>query len=81
MIWILDITMLLFLVICAIAAITIKDLLSAVVILSAYSLIMAIVWVEMQAVDVAFTEAAVGAGVTTVLFIAALARTDGGSED
>ncbi|HJH29234.1 MAG TPA: DUF4040 domain-containing protein [Methanosarcinaceae archaeon] len=81
MIWILDISLLLFLVICAVAAITIKDLLSAVVILSAYSLIMAIVWVEMQAVDVAFTEAAVGAGVTTVLFIAALARTDGRSED
>jgi len=81
MIWVLDITLLLFLVVCAIAAISIKDLLSAVVILSAYSLIMAIVWVEMQSVDVGFTEAAVGAGITTVLFIATLARTEGRSED
>jgi uncharacterized MnhB-related membrane protein len=70
MIWILDFTLLIFLVVCAIAAISIKDLLSAVIILSAYSLIMAIVWVEMQSVDVGFTEAAVGAGITTVLFIA-----------
>ncbi|KAB3546116.1 MAG: cation:proton antiporter, partial [ANME-2 cluster archaeon] len=45
MIWILDITMLFFLVVCAIAAISIKDLLSSIIILSAYSLIMAIVWV------------------------------------
>ncbi|MCD6145575.1 DUF4040 domain-containing protein [ANME-2 cluster archaeon] len=81
MIWILDITMMLFLVIGAIAAITIKDLLSAVVILSGYSLIMAIVWVEMHSVDVGFTEASVGAGITTVLFIATLARTEGRSED
>ena len=81
MIWILDITMLIFLVVCAIAAISIKDLLSAVIILSAYSLIMAIVWVEMQSVDVGFTEAAVGAGITTVLFIATLSRTEGRSDD
>ncbi len=81
MIWVLDIIMMLFLVVGAIAAITIKDLLSAVVILSGYSLIMAIVWVEMHAVDVGFTEASVGAGITTVLFIATLARTEGRSED
>jgi uncharacterized MnhB-related membrane protein len=81
MIWVLDITMLLFLVVCAIAAISIKDLLSAIIILSAYSLIMAVVWVEMHSVDVGFTEAAVGAGIVTVLFIATLARTEGRSED
>jgi len=81
MIWILDITLLFFLVICAVAAISVKDLLSAVIILSAYSLIMAIVWVEMHSVDVGFTEAAVGAGITTVLFVATLAKTTGRSED
>jgi uncharacterized MnhB-related membrane protein len=75
MIWVLDILLLLFLVVCAIAAITVKDLLSAVILLSAYSLIMAIIWVEMNAVDVGFMEASIGAGVTTVLFIAALSRT------
>ena len=81
MIWALDIAMLFFLVVAALAAISVKDLLSAVIILSLYSLIMAIVWVELRAVDVGFTEASVGAGITTVLFIFALARTTGRSED
>ena len=70
-----DFMLLFFLVILAIAAISMKDLLSAIIILSAYSLIMAVVWVRLNAVDVAFTEAAVGAGITTVLLIAALSRT------
>ena len=70
-----DFMLLFFLVIFAIAAISMKDLLSAVMIFSAYSLIMALVWMRMNAVDVAFTEAAVGAGITTVLLIAALSRT------
>ncbi len=81
MIWIIDIVMLFFLVVCAIAAISVKDLLSAVIILSLYSLIMAIVWVELRAVDVAFTEASVGAGITTVFFILTLVKTTGRSED
>ena len=81
MIWALDIAMLFFLVVAALAAISVKDLLSAVIILSLYSLIMAIVWVELRAVDVGFTEASVGAGITTVFFIFTLARTTGRSED
>lgn len=70
-----DLILLLFLVICALAAVSMKDLLSATMILTAYSLIMALVWTRMNAVDVAFTEASVGAGITTVLLIAALSRT------
>jgi energy-converting hydrogenase B subunit D len=81
MIWVLDIAMLFFLVVAALAAISVKDLLSAVIILSLYSLIMAIVWVELRAVDVGFTEASVGAGITTVFFIFALVKTTGRSED
>ena len=81
MIWALDIAMLLFLVIAAVAAISVKDLLSSVIILSLYSLVMAIVWVELRAVDVAFTEASVGAGVTTVLFMLAIMRTAGRYEE
>ena len=76
-----DLMLLLFLVICALAAVTMKDLLSATMILTAYSLIMAIVWVRMNAVDVAFTEASVGAGITTVLIIAALSRTKREEDD
>ena len=81
MIWQLDIVLLLFVVICAIAAINIKDLLSAVIILGAYSFFMCLLWTEMGAVDVAFTEAAVGAGVGTVLFIAAVNKTARRSKD
>ena len=77
----LDLILLLFLVICAIAAVHMKDLLSATMILTAYSLIMALVWTNLNAVDVAFTEASVGAGITTVLVIAALSRTKRREED
>ena len=58
----------------AIAAIRLRDLLGAVAVLGAYSLVMAILWCRMNAVDVAFTEAAVGAGISTVLMVAAVAR-------
>lgn len=81
MIWALDIAMLIFLVISAVAAISVKDLLSSVIILSLYSLVMAIVWVELRSVDVAFTEAAVGAGITTVLFILTIMKTAGRYEE
>lgn len=70
-----DIILLLFIVILAIVAIQIKDLLSSAIILGVYSFLMAIIWVELQSVDVAFTEAAVGAGATTAFLIAAIART------
>ncbi len=76
-----DFILLFFLVVCAIAAIRTKDLLSAIMILGAYSLIMAVVWTRMNAVDVAFTEASVGAGITSVLLLAALSRTQRGEDD
>ncbi len=75
MIYPLDLLLLLFLVIIAIVVVNLKDLLGAIVLLSCYSLIMALTWLEMNSPDVAFTEAAVGAGVTTFLFIAALSKT------
>lgn len=81
MILALDFALLLFMIICAVAAITVKDLLHATIVLAAYSLIMTVLWAEMNAVDVAFTEATVGAGITTVLFIAAIARTRRRSSD
>ncbi|MEA3334154.1 MAG: hydrogenase subunit MbhD domain-containing protein [Pseudomonadota bacterium] len=81
MIWQLDLVLLIFIVICAIAAINIKDLMSAVIILGAYSFFMCLLWTEMGAVDVAFTEASVGAGIGTVLFIAAINKTSRRSKD
>lgn len=81
MIWLLDLLTLLLVVICAIAAITVKDLLSATIIFGVYSFLMCLLWAGMGAVDVAFTEATVGAGVSTVLFIAAILHTSRRSKD
>jgi multicomponent Na+:H+ antiporter subunit B len=75
MIWQLDLSILTLIVICAFATIMVKDLLSAAIIFGAYSFLMCLLWTEMGAVDVAFTEASVGAGVSTVLFIAAVYQT------
>lgn len=51
------------------------DLFAAAVALGAYGFVMSLVWAEIGALDVAFTEAVVGAGATTVLFLATLLRT------
>jgi len=72
MIWQFDLILLTLVVICAVAAINVKDLLSSAIILGAYSFLMCLIWTGMGAVDVAFTEATVGAGVSTVFFVAAI---------
>lgn len=76
-----NLILLLFVFICAIAAITVRDLLSAVVILGAYSFFMCMLWTEMAAIDVAFTEASVSAGIGTVLMIGAVYKTKRRSRD
>lgn len=81
MIWQLDIALLALTVICAVAAVAVRDLLVSVVLLGAFSLFMCLLWVEMGAVDVAFTEAAVGAGVTTVFFVVTVLKTERVSKD
>ena len=63
---------LLLLVVAAILALRVKDLLTAAVIFAVYSFLMCLLWAEMGAVDVAFTEATVGAGVSTVAMIATI---------
>ncbi len=80
MIW-LDILLIIFVVICAVAALTLKDLLSAVIILGAYSFFMAILYALQGAVDVAFTEASVGAGISTILFVVAIYQTTRRAKD
>ncbi|MFH5882284.1 MAG: hydrogenase subunit MbhD domain-containing protein [Candidatus Izemoplasmataceae bacterium] len=72
----LNIIIVIFLIICAIAVGRTKDLLSAVIIFSAYSLMMSVLWLILNTPDVALTEAAIGAGVTCILFIAVISRTE-----
>ena len=50
-----------------------RDLLAVVIIAGVYSLLMAAIFTQLDAVDVAFTEASVGAGISTVLLLATLA--------
>jgi uncharacterized MnhB-related membrane protein len=76
-----NLILVIFVYICAIAAITTRDLLSAVVILGAYSFFMCLLWTEMAAIDVAFTEASVSAGIGTVLMIGAVSKTKRRSKD
>jgi energy-converting hydrogenase B subunit D len=71
----LNLTMISLLVITAILAVYSRDLLAAVIIFSVYSLIMALMWSRLQAPDLALTEAALGAGVTTVLFVVTIFKT------
>ncbi len=79
--WQINFLILTFVIIAAIGAITVKDLLSAAILFGAYSFMMCLLWSVMGAVDVAFTEASVGAGVSTVLFVAAVFRTSRRTKD
>lgn len=81
MIWQLDLAILTIVVVVAIAAISIKDLLGSAILFGAYSFMMCLLWAIMGAVDVAFTEASVGAGVSTVFFVAAVFRTTRRTKD
>ena len=64
--------LLVLLVMTAAGAIIVKDLISAVFILGSYSFALALVWALLGAVDVAFVEAVVGAGLATVFFLLTL---------
>ena len=57
-----------FLIICAVAVSFSKNLLNSILIYMSFSLIMSLVWISLESPDLAITEAAVGAGVTTLLF-------------
>ncbi|MCH1504184.1 DUF4040 domain-containing protein [Verrucomicrobiales bacterium] len=81
MIWSFDIIVLIFLVIAAVIALSVRDLLASSMVLGIYSFLICILWAEMGAVDVAFTEAAVGAGVSTVIMIATVFQTTRKSKD
>lgn len=66
--------LLLFLIVCAIAVSFSKNLLNSVLIYMAFSLIISVLWMCLESPDLAITEAAVGAGVTTLLFFGCLKK-------
>jgi energy-converting hydrogenase B subunit D len=63
------------LIVCAIAVERTNDLLGAIIIFASYSLVMSVLWLLLSAPDIALTEAAIGAGVTTILFLTVISRT------
>ena len=70
----LEYLLLIFLIVCAILAPLCRRLLNAVLVFAAFSTVTAILWLLMQAPDLAITEAAVGAGVSSVLLFLTLKK-------
>lgn len=81
MIWQIDFWLMIVLVLFAILALEVRDLLAAVGVLTGYSFLMALLFAELGAPDVALTEAALGAGLTGVFLLIALSFMDRKSED
>lgn len=73
--------LLLGLVMCAIAVSFSKKLLNSILIFMSYSLMMSVIWILLESPDLAITEAAVGAGVTSLLFFVTLKKIHALEED
>ncbi len=73
---ILDVGLMAMLVVVAFAIVRMRSLFAIVMLQGVYSLLSAAWFVSLDAVDVAFTEAAVGAGISTVLMLGAMLLTD-----
>ncbi len=69
-----NIIVLIIMILGSIAAATTKNIVASVIIFMVYSLMMAILWQQMNAPDLAITEASVGAGITSILFIITLRK-------
>ena len=63
-----------FLVVCAVSVSFSKNLLNSILIFLSYSLVMSVIWILLESPDLAITEAAVGAGITSVLFFITLKK-------
>ncbi|MFG6369750.1 MAG: DUF4040 domain-containing protein [Lachnospiraceae bacterium] len=69
-----QIVLFLFLIVCAISVSFSRNLLNSIIIFMSYSLIMSIIWILLESPDLAITEAAVGAGITSILFFVTLKK-------
>ena len=63
-----------FLVVCAISVSFSRNLLNSILIFMSYSLVMSIIWILLESPDLAITEAAVGAGITSLLLFVTLKK-------
>ena len=69
-----EFSLLTFLVVAAIAVCFTRHLLASVILFMSYSIIMSVVWLLLASPDLGLTEAAVGAGISNILFFAVLKR-------
>lgn len=70
----LEVLLLAFLVFCALATVLGRKMVSSIIIFMSYSAVMSILWFLLESPDLAITEAAVGAGVTSLLFFLTLRK-------
>lgn len=70
-----EVALIVFVIVTAVAAALLRDVLASVIVFAGYSLGMAILYAFYRAPDVALTEAAIGVGVTTLLLLLTLAKT------
>ena len=69
-----EVILLTFLVVAAIAVCSTKHLLASIILFTSYSIVISILWVLLESPDLGITEAAVGTGVSNVLFFVVLKR-------
>lgn len=62
------------LIVCGICTCLSKNLMVSMIIFMAYSVIMSVVWALLKAPDLAVTEAAVGAGISSILLFISLGK-------
>jgi len=79
--WELEITLFIVLISSALVSLTVRNLLTAVVTLTVFSFAAALLYVIMGAVDVGFTEAVVGGGITGVFMVVLIFKTSRRSSD
>lgn len=73
--------LLVFLLVCAVCVSFTKNLLNTVLVFMSFSLVMSIIWILLESPDLAITEAAVGAGVTSILFFITLKKIEAINKD
>ncbi len=71
---VLNVLLLVFIIVSALAVSVTKNLLASIILFMLQSLAMSVVWILLESPDLAITEAAVGAGVTSLLFFVALKK-------
>lgn len=72
--WLLDWALMIALVALAWQVSTTTDLFKAIVFFIGFGMLLALIWVRLEAVDIALAEAAIGAGLTGVLFLTTLSH-------